>query len=205
MTETITVCYTFGILMTQAFQTMTKNEKWKTKNNDKWQALTNDSKRQMTNNKHWKRKKNNKRQTTTNNNQRQITTKTNNDKQQTMTNAKQQTKHNDKQQMTNKKTTNDKQQTKKPPLTNDHQERPAPCSWSSWYMNRTLANDHSERPSSYKWSSGWIGLLQMIMMEWPLANDPPFPYLLFFSSTKKHIFLLQIFSSFSSAVYLLPC
>ena len=35
----------------------------------------------------------------------------------------------------------------------------------------------------------------IIWMDGPLANDPPFPSLLFFSFAKKHIFLLQIFSS----------
>ena len=76
------------------------------------------------------------------------------------------------------------------PLANDHPDGPASCKWSSrWtgllqmiiWIGRPFANDHLNWPDFCKWSSRWTGLLQMILL-----------------------FLLQIFSSPSSTINLLP-
>ena len=109
------------------------------------------------------------------------------------------------------------------PFANDHQKGTTSCKLSSrrtgllWMMiriDRPLANDHLDRPAACKWSSETSHLLQMIFwMDRPLANDhPDGPPSCKWSSFSvfvvlllcKNIFLLQIRSSFSSAVNLFP-
>ena len=97
------------------------------------------------------------------------------------------------------------------PLANDHQDRLASCTWSfgstgtertqpCWkfvmvgislqaqmiiQMDRPFANDHSDGLASCKCSSYSLSIILLLR--------------------KKHIFLPQIFSSFSSTMNLLPC
>ena len=84
------------------------------------------------------------------------------------------------------------------PLANDDSDRPASCKWSFgsfgclqmiFWNSPPLANDHLDGQASCKWSSRWTSFLQMILL---------------FLRRCKNIFLLQIFSSFSSAVNLFP-
>ena len=119
------------------------------------------------------------------------------------------------------------------PFANDHLDELTSCKWLSGgasllqmmtWSNHPLTNDHPDGPASCKWLSGSTGLLQMIVwMDRPLANDPPFflhyssfqqktyffkyfppfPSLLIFSFALKHIFLPQIYSSFSIPIFLL--
>ena len=81
------------------------------------------------------------------------------------------------------------------PLTNDDSDRPASCKWSFgsfgclqmiFWNIPPLANDHLDGQASCKWSSRWTFSFSVALL------------------LSKNIFLLQIFSSFSSAVNLFP-